>query len=87
MMTVPRVGMGEAPSGRFGSSTHGLRGPWKSGSVANLRRGARERALAGGFTAATSGGTASNAGVDDLLKELQDAGARLAAEVKAETQK
>ena len=39
------------------------------------------------FTPATSGGTASNAGVDDLVKELQDAGARLAAEVKAETQK
>ena len=35
----------------------------------------------------TAGGTASNAGVDDLVKELQDAGARLAAEVKAETQK
>ena len=29
----------------------------------------------------------SNAGVDDLVKELQDAGARLAAEVKAATQK
>ena len=41
----------------------------------------------GDFTPATSGGTASNAGVDDLVKELQDAGARLAAEVKAETQK
>ena len=39
------------------------------------------------FTPATSGGTASNAGVDDLVKELQDAGARLAAEVKAATQK
>ena len=39
------------------------------------------------FTPATSGGTASSAGVDDLVKELQDAGARLAAEVKAETQK
>ena len=43
--------------------------------------------VAGDFTPATSGGTASNAGVDDLVKELQDAGARLAAEVKAETQK
>ena len=42
---------------------------------------------AGDFTPATSGGTASTAGVDDLVKELQDAGARLAAEVKAETQK
>ena len=39
------------------------------------------------FTPATSGGTASSAGVDDLVKELQDAGARLAAEVKAATQK
>ena len=43
--------------------------------------------VAGDFTPATSGGTASTAGVYDLVKELQDAGARLAAEVKAETQK
>ena len=39
------------------------------------------------FTPATSGGTASNAGVDDLVKELQDAGARFADEIKAATKK
>ena len=39
------------------------------------------------FTPATSGGTASNAGVDDLVKELQDAGAKFAEEIKAATQK
>ena len=39
------------------------------------------------FTPATSGGTASNAGVDDLVKELQETGAKFAAEIKAATQK
>ena len=39
------------------------------------------------FTPATSGGTASNAGVDDLVKELQDAGAKFAEEIKAATKK
>ena len=55
--------------------------------VSALTSAARRAPVAGDFTPATSGGTASNAGVDDLVKELQDAGARLAAEVKAETQK
>ena len=84
---APRSALYAMDSAQVESKIDALAAEAKGIFDAKVDSAAAPVAGASDFTPATSGGTASNAGVDDLVKELQDAGARLAAEVKAATQK
>ena len=84
---APRSALYAMDSAQVESKIDALAAEAKGIFDAKVDSAAAPVAGASDFTPATSGGTASNAGVDDLVKELQDAGAKFAEEIKAATKK